>query len=105
MSRINSTRTDHRGDHEPDEGQGRLTPPSRKGVALPPIHKHCIVLTQPIVSCNPTLESIPDLRYVACTVTVRDDYVLDFPVGTLTRISTVQAPDFNPGNKPPCVFN
>jgi hypothetical protein len=48
-----------------------------------PAHKHCVVPTQTIVTCNPTLESIPDLRYVACTVTVKADYGLDIPGGTL----------------------
>jgi hypothetical protein len=47
-------------------------------------YKHCVVLTQTIVTCNPTLESIPDLRYVACTITVKADDGLDIPGGTLT---------------------
>jgi len=48
-----------------------------------PAHKQCVVPTHTIVSCNPTLEKIPDLRFVACTVSVVADYGLDIPGGTL----------------------
>jgi hypothetical protein len=47
-------------------------------------HKPCVVPTRTIVTCNPTLERTSDLRYVVCTVTVKADYGLDVPGGTLS---------------------
>jgi hypothetical protein len=62
-----------------------------------PAHKHCVVPTQTIVTCNPTLESIPDLRYVACTVTVKADFGLDIPGGTLSVSHYGMHKDFTVG--------
>ncbi len=62
-----------------------------------PAHKHCVVPTQTIVTCNPTLESIPDLRYVACTVTVKANYGLDIPGGTLSVTHYGMHKDFTVG--------